>query len=223
MSGQNLSKLFEFFSLIGQLKRIQRTGWVLRKVNHPESVADHMYRMSVLSMLIDEKSGLNKERCMKMSLVHDMAESIVGDIAPTDCVDRQEKHRKEKTAMTHISSLVSEDVGLELLQLWTEYEEQKTAEAQFVKDLDCFDMVFQAFEYEQTDKRPGSLQEFFDSTEGKFKSQTVQGWVSELYRIRDQSNVPTHSSPHVTHAGAMNTKTSATVRPFCVDRKEQDS
>lgn len=41
---------------------MQRTGWVLRKVSDPESVADHMYRMSVMAFLADSRSGLNKER-----------------------------------------------------------------------------------------------------------------------------------------------------------------
>ncbi|WAR17744.1 HDDC2-like protein, partial [Mya arenaria] len=91
--------------------RVQRTGWVLRQVNAPESVADHMYRMSVLSLLADTSSGLNKEKCVKMSLVHDVAESI-------------------------------------------EYEDQSSAEARFVKDIDKFEMVLQAYEYEQLEEKP---------------------------------------------------------------------
>ena len=35
-----------------------------------------------------------------------------------------------------------------------------------MKDLDKFDMIAQAFEYEETDGKPGFLQEFFDSTKG---------------------------------------------------------
>jgi len=33
---------------------------------------------------------------MKLALVHDMAECIVGDIAPMDNVSKAEKHRREK-------------------------------------------------------------------------------------------------------------------------------
>ena len=51
--------------------------------------------------------------------------------------------------------------------LFQEYEEQSTAESHVVKDLDKFDMIFQAYEYEQLENKPGYLQEFFDSTEGK--------------------------------------------------------
>ncbi|KAL4217609.1 HD domain-containing protein 2 [Mactra antiquata] len=218
MSGSNFTKLFEFFSLIGQLKRVQRTGWVLRKVSDPESVADHMYRMAMMSFLVDGKSGLNKERCIKLALVHDMAESIVGDIAPSDCIDKQEKHRREKTAMTHITSLVKEDIGSELMSLWMEYEDQKTVESHFVKDLDKFDMIFQAYEYEQLDSKPGFLQEFFDTTDGKFKTETVQDWATELQRIRSQTNnSPRFSSPHLNranHSQGNANRESAKVKPF---------
>lgn len=47
-----------------------------------------------------------------------------------------------------------------------EYETQSSAEAQFVKDVDRFDMILQAYEYEMADDRPKELEEFFQSTEG---------------------------------------------------------
>ena len=34
-------------------------------------------------------------RCIKMALVHDLAECIVGDIAPSDGVSKEDKHRRE--------------------------------------------------------------------------------------------------------------------------------
>ena len=73
--------------------RTPRTGWVLRKVEKPESVADHMYRMAMLAFLADD--SLAKDRCIKMCLVHDLAESIVGDITPEDKISKAEKHRQE--------------------------------------------------------------------------------------------------------------------------------
>ena len=36
-----------------------------------------------------------------------------------------------------------------------------------MKDLDKFDMIVQAHEYEEMDKKPGFLQQFFDSTNGE--------------------------------------------------------
>ncbi|XP_060067404.1 5'-deoxynucleotidase HDDC2-like [Ylistrum balloti] len=183
----SVGKLFEFMSLVGQLKRVKRTGWVLRNVNNPESVSDHMYRMAMLSFLVDPKAGINKDRCIKMSLVHDMAESIVGDLTPADKVSKEEKFVREEKAMQHITSLVGEEVSQEILCLWKEYESQSTAEARFVKDLDKFEMILQATEYEQLETRPKALQEFFDSTNGKFQSPQVKEWVEELKNIREEN------------------------------------
>ncbi|KAK3087112.1 hypothetical protein FSP39_001846, partial [Pinctada imbricata] len=148
--------------------RVKRTGWVLRNVQSPESVAEHMYRMAVLSFLVETKYGINKERCIKIALVHDIAECIVGDITPADGLSKAEKRQKEEAAMKEITALVNKDIGDEIYSLWLEYEEQSSEEAKFVKDLDKFEMILQAHEYEKSDGRPNGLQEFFDSTEGTY-------------------------------------------------------
>jgi putative hydrolase of HD superfamily len=44
-------------------------------------LADHMYRMGMMSMIASD-AGVDQTRCIKMSIVHDVAESIVGDITP---------------------------------------------------------------------------------------------------------------------------------------------
>lgn len=66
-----------FLHLMGSLKRLPRTGW-LRTIENPESVAAHMYRLSLMGMLAPDNT--NMERCIFLALCHDMAESVVGDI-----------------------------------------------------------------------------------------------------------------------------------------------
>ncbi|XP_076437766.1 5'-deoxynucleotidase HDDC2-like [Babylonia areolata] len=183
----NVGKVFEYMKLIGKLKRVRRTGWVLRGVTDPESVSDHMYRVAMTAVLAPPP--LNADKCVKMALVHDMAECIVGDLTPHDNVSKEEKHRREEEATRHMCSLVGEPVGSQLYSLWEEYERQETEEARFVKDLDRLDMVLQAYEYEQLEGRPGFLQEFFDSTEGKFQTQIAQEWQRHLDSVRRASPV----------------------------------
>ena len=65
------------------------------EINLPESVADHMYRMSMLSFLITD-STIDKNKLMKICLVHDLAESIVGDITPFDGVSIEDKRQLEE-------------------------------------------------------------------------------------------------------------------------------
>ncbi|KAL8609432.1 hypothetical protein ACOMHN_006619 [Nucella lapillus] len=185
-------KVFEYMTLIGKLKRVRRTGWVLRGVTEPESVSDHMYRVAMTAVLAPPP--LNADKCVKMALVHDMAECIVGDLTPHDNVSKEEKHRQEEEATRHMCSLMGEPIGSQLYTLWQEYENQESQESKFVKDLDRLDMIVQAYEYEQQEQRPGFLQEFFDSTEGKFQTQTVEEWQGHLNSLR-QSSLSHHNSP----------------------------
>lgn len=53
-------------------------------------------------------------RCLKMCLVHDMAESIVGDLTPHCGVSVEEKHRQEEAAMETLIKLVPELSGEDL-------------------------------------------------------------------------------------------------------------
>ncbi|XP_054268589.1 5'-deoxynucleotidase HDDC2-like [Macrosteles quadrilineatus] len=190
MSSSNLGNTLQFLTLVGRLKHIKRTGWVLRGIDQPESVAGHMYRMAIMTFLVEESHQLKKSRCMELALVHDLAECIVGDITPFCGVSAEEKHRREKDAMLELSKLVGSS-GSYLLQLFEEYESQSSEEAKFVKDLDRFDMVLQAFEYEKSANKPVDLQEFFDSVKGKLKHPMVTSLADELDKQRNnylQSN-----------------------------------
>ncbi|XP_039916126.1 5'-deoxynucleotidase HDDC2 [Hirundo rustica] len=182
--------LLAFLRLLGQLKRVPRTGWVYRNVANPESVSDHMYRMAMMALVTEDKN-LNKDRCLRLALVHDMAECIVGDIAPADNIPKEEKHRREKTAMQQLTQLLSEDLRKEIYELWEEYENQSTAEAKFVKQLDQCEMILQAFEYEELENTPGRLQDFFDSTAGKFVHPEILQLVSLINRERKKRTAAT--------------------------------
>jgi putative hydrolase of HD superfamily len=185
---QTVSNLFTFFKLCSKLKHLKRTGWVNHNVSNPETVAGHMYRMSMMSFLFINEPNVNQERCIKMSLVHDLAESIVGDLTPSCGVSREEKHKQEKEAMETIRGLVPDQIGEELMTLWMEYENGITPDAIIVRDLDKFDMIFQAYEYETSEGRYGELQQFFDSTKDIFKTSKVKEWAAELYKIRQNTD-----------------------------------
>lgn len=84
------------------------------------------------------------------SFVQDLAECIVGDLTPHCGISKEEKHAKEMEAMRSlVDTLGGTPVAEEIFQLWLEYEENQTKEAKFVKDLDKFEMIVQAFEYEK--------------------------------------------------------------------------
>lgn len=142
MSSQ-VGGVLQFLLYVGQAKRTYRTGWVLRGVEKVESVADHMYRMSLMALLLPSLDEQSKVRCLKLALVHDLAESVVGDLTHFDNVSKDEKHRRENEAMLYLTSLLPAEIGTDLFELFKEYSEQQTNEARLVKDLDIFDMLLQ--------------------------------------------------------------------------------
>ncbi|KAJ2790160.1 hypothetical protein H4R20_007059, partial [Coemansia guatemalensis] len=83
MSQSSASSVIEFLSIVERLKRTKRTGWINNGISGPESIADHMYRMGIMAMLIDDAS-IDRSKCVKMSIVHDLAEALIGDITPYD-------------------------------------------------------------------------------------------------------------------------------------------
>lgn len=92
----NLEGKLELMHLIEQLKLQKRTGWVRQGVDGPESIADHMYRMAVLSLLSEEDEDLDVGRCVQMAVVHDLAEASVGDITPFDGISKEAKQKLEE-------------------------------------------------------------------------------------------------------------------------------
>lgn len=88
--------LARFAHRIGRLKSTPRTGWLHRGIppDQTESVADHSFRVAVLTWLASsEVEGLDRNRAIKLALLHDLAESITGDITPYDPARSQEPGR----------------------------------------------------------------------------------------------------------------------------------
>ncbi|VDQ03357.1 unnamed protein product [Trichobilharzia regenti] len=56
-----------------------------------------MYRMALMASVIPrkERENLNTDRLIKMAIVHDLAECIVGDITPYCGVSKGEKLSRE--------------------------------------------------------------------------------------------------------------------------------
>ncbi|KAI8804277.1 HD domain-containing protein [Cladochytrium replicatum] len=174
--------MLKFLHIIEKLKTTKRTGWVEAEIPDAESISDHMYRMSIMAMVVDDPK-LNRSRAVQIALAHDIAESLVGDIAPSAGVSKEDKYKLESDAMDRLVQELGDTAeARELRELWKEYEDGVTYEALFVKDLDKFEMIVQALEYE---KRHGKvLQSFYDSTRGKFKHPKVIEWAEELYKER---------------------------------------
>jgi putative hydrolase of HD superfamily len=130
--------------LLGRMKMLKRAGWVKRRVDNPESDADHSYSLALLTLLLAPKE-LDLLKCLKLALIHDLPEAFCGDFIPGE-LEPSEKAKLERSAMQKVCS----DIDCpELMDLFEEYEQNSTPEAQFVKTLDRLDNVFTARFYER--------------------------------------------------------------------------
>jgi len=160
---------------IYQLKTIPRSGWLQSGIapEGVESIASHSYGMSILIMHLRselETNGVNVERALNMALVHDIAESIVGDLTPLDNVSESEKYVAEAAAFKQIVKGVRE--GEYFQDLWEDFESVKSPEAQVVKRIDKLDMLIQAYLYEK--KYELRLDSFWENMNDLFKGSESQ-------------------------------------------------
>ncbi|XP_074309531.1 uncharacterized protein LOC141644021 [Silene latifolia] len=184
MSSQHSSSSsIDFLTLCHRLKTTKRKGWINHGIKGPESIADHMYRMALMGLIAGDIPGVNRERCIKIAIVHDIAEAIVGDITPSDGVPKEEKSRREQKALNEMCEVLGGGMRAdEIKELWMEYETNSSLEANLVKDFDKVEMILQALEYET--EHGMVLDEFFLSTAGKFQTEIGKSWAAEIISRR---------------------------------------
>lgn len=155
-----------------RLKRLDRTGWTLRGLpNGTESVAAHSFGVAVTAMfLVDTlaKRGVkvDVERVLRMSLVHDWAETRVGDLPRTASVyfGAENRKRAETAAFRDIVSGIQE--GESYQHLYEDYETRSSLEAKLVKAADLLDLLIQVLALERAGAR--GLDEFWQAADDPF-------------------------------------------------------
>tara|TARA_B110001454_G_C12643373_1_gene402216 strand:+ start:341 stop:865 length:525 start_codon:yes stop_codon:yes gene_type:complete len=152
----------EFFFQIAGLKKLPRSGWKIKLgLDDSESVAEHSYMMSVMSMVLADMKSLNSEKVIKMSILHDWAESKIGDFMP-DEIGYDKKSELENYAMTEILGLLPQKIQSDYQDMWNEFLVRDTPEARLVHELDKLEMALQAKIYE-TDIDPEKVKPFIIS------------------------------------------------------------
>jgi len=153
----------DFFKIAANLKNISRQGWIDKlSIDNPESVADHTFSMAVIGMIISDLENLNSEKILKMILLHDLAESEIGDIVP-DKMDVEEKQRLENSAFEKIIKNLPDPLIEKYTELWKEYQENNSLESQIVHQIDKLEMALQAKIYQSQGYPKEKLETFLES------------------------------------------------------------
>ncbi|ASJ07941.1 oxetanocin [Thermococcus siculi] len=184
--------LLELIIEAGNLKRLPRTGWLLRGVPNPESIADHSYRTALITMLLtDELKAkgveIDVERAVKIALIHDLAEARITDI-PLTAQNYLDKGKAEKRAAMEVFLRTPDPKGY--FRLWREYEEGLSPEGRLVKFADRLEMLVQAYEYERAGF--ADLDEFWSTVEKLRESEFYPHFkdiVEGLVELRKQKRL----------------------------------
>jgi putative hydrolase of HD superfamily len=149
LTKESMQQYIQFLNIAEKLKCEMRHSWL--SSGRQESVAEHSWRMGLMAMTffpyLSQKVDL--EKCLKMTILHDLAEAEVGDIPVFETQTLEAKHNKfiaEKAAMEKICALIEGPLGQELFTLWEEYESKDSYEAKFINALDKIEVSLQLVE-----------------------------------------------------------------------------
>ena len=157
--------ILDFFKTAVNLKNISRQGWIDKlSLKHPESVADHSYSMAIMGMIISDLENYNSEKILKMILLHDLAESKIGDYTPNQ-ISKENKIKIENNAYDEMISTLPESIKSQYAQIWKEYQKQESPESKIVRQIDKLEMALQAKMYQNEGSPKDSVESFFKSAE----------------------------------------------------------
>jgi putative hydrolase of HD superfamily len=160
-----------FFEDIDKLKHTERQGWKDLEIERPrDTIASHSFGAALLGWALSEKEGLDSDKIMKMLLMHDLIMAYVEDYTPED-EEFDSKKEMERNASKKLFDDVPNVIEDEFRELFEELHAQETEEANFAKECDKLDTLFQASKYSE-EKEENHLEEFLDSYQDYFNSST---------------------------------------------------
>jgi len=147
--------LLDILDSLETLKNLPRAGWRLRGIRNGESVADHVFRAAFTAMLLadalnEQGYTLDTERVLRLALLHEIGEALIGDIPSVALpyLSEETKARAESRATEHLLAPLNA-LGERYLSLWREYESRESLESRVVRLADKIEMLLQAWEYER--------------------------------------------------------------------------
>jgi putative hydrolase of HD superfamily len=172
-----IEKIVDFMQKVGALKRVRRSGWISWVgVENPESVADHTFRSTVLAMCLADLKGFNTEKLVRMLLLHDIHEAIMGDYDyfAKKKISPAELEKRKLEAIEKVLEKLPKELKQKYFSIWLEFEKQKSLEAKIARQIDQLEMVIQALEYEKEGYSREKLNVFWENVKEKLEDEDLK-------------------------------------------------
>lgn len=134
---ERLKKQLDFALEIDKEKNIFRQTH-LSGHGRNENDAEHTWHMAIMAYLLKEYSNepVDIGKVMLMCLIHDIVEIDAGDTYAYDAENLKTQKAREDAAKERLFSILPEEQKDELIKLFDEFEEFKTAESKFAHAMD---------------------------------------------------------------------------------------
>ena len=155
-------EIFKFYYLNSRLKKKVRSGWDNKHWNinsdRIERVSEHIISTIVLAMVIESELGYNEEldfdrnieidKIIQMLAIHELGETLIGDITPFDGITPEQKQEMEHKAMVDAVGKLAD--GKVLLEMLFDFDAKFTNEARFAYYCDKIDADLQSKYYQDS-------------------------------------------------------------------------
>lgn len=151
-----------------ELQKLKRSGWVECGVKNPETDAEHVLALKQIAQTIGDFTEVERKDLLDMLEIHDWPEAVHGDPIILDHQPDYETRKKlrfeqEHQAMIDICEKLSVE-GQKILALWMRFETSDDAVASLARQLDKYQAVEKALEYEK-EQGIALFREFYDYSE----------------------------------------------------------
>ncbi|GAA6192551.1 HD domain-containing protein [Phaeobacter sp. NW0010-22] len=140
-----LSAQIEFLKTADRLKTVERASTLLDQ-SRPENSAEHSWHLALYALILCpvNAQGASVDRAIRMLLLHDLVEIVVGDHPIHEETDWAAVAKAEHAAAVELFKILPNDQADTFLALWLEFEADETADARYAKRLDRCQPMFQA-------------------------------------------------------------------------------
>jgi putative hydrolase of HD superfamily len=169
-----MKEKLDFLIKVNKLKETTRTGWIIWRIENPETIAEHIFRVCFLTFLLGSEKGLRLKIAIQDALSHDLCEIYAGDATPffyyqnldvkrkkdreilmkgirLSQKEKKERSRikfeKEKKSLLKLVTPLGKSFKNEIFSCWLDYEKGFSREGKFVKQLDWIENLIQSLEY----------------------------------------------------------------------------
>lgn len=174
------NEIFKFYYLNFRLKNKTRSGWDKKhwnvKSDRIEKISDHIVGTIGIAIAMNREFNYNIDidKVLKMLVIHETGETLIGDITPFDGITPEQKKEIEHKAMKDALGDLSDKDNL--LKLLFEFDEHETLESMYCHYCDKIEADLQSKVYQDN-----NMHRSLDDQEGNcvFKSSIVEKMIED--------------------------------------------